>query len=233
MFVVLCLLGSLAALAALGVHHATGSTIFPTGVVYSNWTEETAEAKVCEIILDVSNPPSREVVKFVALASYNKFGGTVLAGFLMAAADLTANGGFRIAQISDAAMSSRTFSSLGHLDYEIYDDGTVMATTQDPRLAMAFINAVLSGTYELRFTRSESHAEVRTYKIASAPGEPVAGNFTHCLDLLGTESNRTRSYALTKRSPLPEEDGSGPSTTMGQGGQPIVHPRQGEDMGRS
>ena len=233
MFVVLRLLGSLAAPAVLGVHQAGGSTIFPTGVVYSNWTEETAEAKVCEIILDVSNPPSREVVKFVTLAGYNKFGGTVLAGFLMAAADLTANGGYRIAQISDAAMSSRTFSPLGHLDYEIYDDGTVMATTQDPRLAMAFINAVLSGTYELRFTRSESHAEVRTYKIASAPGEPAAGNFTHCLDLLATESNRTRSYALTKRSPLPEEDGSGAQHHDGSGRATHRSPTSGEDMGRS
>lgn len=227
MCVVLRLLGSLAALAVLGINQAAGSTIFPTGVLYSNWSEETEEAKVCEIILDVSNPPSREVVKFITLAGYNKFDGTVLAGFLMAAADLTADGTYQIVQISDAAFGSRTFSSLGHFDYEIYDDGTVMATTQDPLLATAFINAVFSGTYELRFARSESFAEMRTYKIGSAPGEPVTSNFTHCLDLLAIESHRTQSDASTKGSPLPEGGGSGLGITMDQRGQPIAYPRQG------
>lgn len=110
MCAVLRLLGSLAALAVLGINQAAGSTIFPTGVLYSNWSEETEEAKVCEIILDVSNPPSREVVKFITLAGYNKFDGTVLAGFLMAAADLTADGTYQKAQISDAAFGSRTFA---------------------------------------------------------------------------------------------------------------------------
>ena len=221
MFVALRLLTAL-----LGITQA-GSTIFPTGVAYSNWSEESEEAKVCEIILDVSNPPSREVVKFIALAGYNKFDGTVLAGFLMAAADLTADSKYQIVRISDAAFSARTFSSLGHLDYEVYDDGTVMATTRDSRLAMAFINAFFSGTYELRFARSDSDTELRTYKIASAPGELVVGNFTQCLDHLAIESNRLRSCASTKGSPLPEGGGSGLSLTMGQGGQPIAHPRQG------
>ncbi|SDA61932.1 hypothetical protein [Mesorhizobium qingshengii] len=221
MFVELRLLTAL-----LGITQA-GSAIFPAGVVYSNWTDESEEAKVCEIILDVSNPPSREVVKFIALAGYNKFDGTVLAGFLMAAADLTANSKYQIVRISDAAFSARTFSSLGHLDYEVYDDGTVMATTQDSHLAMAFINAVFSGTYELRFARSDSDTEMQTYKIASAPGESVVGNFTQCLDHLAIESNRLRSCASTKGSPLPEGGGSGLSITMGQGGQPIAHPRRG------
>ncbi|KQU85700.1 hypothetical protein ASD99_04975 [Mesorhizobium sp. Root695] len=214
-------------LALLGINQAAGSTIFPTGVVYSNWTDESEEAKVCEIVLDVSNPPSREVVKFIALAGYNKFDGTVLAGFLMAAADITTADKYQIARISGAAFSSRTFNSLGHLDYEIYDDGTVMATTQDPLLATTFINAVIFGTYELRFARPDSNAEMRTYKIASAPGEPVTSNFTHCMDHLAIESHRIQLDASTKGSPLPEGVGSGLSITMDQGGQPIAHPRQG------
>ncbi|CAN7578666.1 hypothetical protein LJR234_004376 [Mesorhizobium amorphae] len=224
MFVALRLL---TALALLGANQAAGSTIFPTGVIYSNWTDESEEAKVCEIVLDVSNPPSREVVKFITLAGYNKFDGTVLAGFLMAAADITTPDKHQTVVISDAAFSSRTFNSLGHLDYEIYDDGTVMAATQDALVAMAFINAVISGTYELRFARPDSNAEMRTYKIASAPGEPVTSNFTHCMDFLAIESNRDQSDASTKGSPLPEGGGSGLSITMDQGGQPIANPRQG------
>lgn len=100
---------------------------------------------------------------------------------------------YQIVRISDAVFSSRIFSSLGHLDYEIYDDGTVMATTQAPSLAKAFIDAVFIGIYELRFSRSEPGYEMRTYKIASAPEERVTSNFTHCLDLLATEPNRTWS----------------------------------------
>ncbi|TJW71960.1 MAG: hypothetical protein E5X43_32765, partial [Mesorhizobium sp.] len=88
-------------LVTLGISQATGATILPTQVVYSNWTEETEEARICEIILDVSNPPSREVVKFIMLAGYNKFDSEVLAGFLMAAADIMTIDKFEIVQISD------------------------------------------------------------------------------------------------------------------------------------
>lgn len=224
MFVALRLL---TVLALLGTNQAVGSTIFPTGVVYSNWTDESEEAKVCEMVLDATNPPSREVVKFITIAGYNKFDGTVLAGFLMGAADITTTDTYQIVQISDAAFSSRTFNSLGHLDSEIYDDGTVMATTQDPLVATAFIHAVISGTYELRFARPDSNADMRTYKIASAPGESVVSNFRQCMDHLAIESHRTQSDASTKGSPLPEGGGSGLSIATDQGGQPIAHPRQG------
>nr|WP_276315447.1 hypothetical protein [Mesorhizobium jarvisii] len=212
-------------MAVLGINHAVGSTIFPAQVAYSNRTEETEEARVCEIILDVGNPPSRELVKFITLGGYTKADGAVLAGFLMAAADITTTDKYQIAQISGAAFSSRTFNSLGHLDYESYDDGTIMATTQDPALATAFIHAVISGTYELRFARTGSNADMRTYKIASAPGEPVTSDFRQCMDHLAKESHRTQSDASTKESPLPEGGGSGLSRTMDQGGQPIAYPR--------
>jgi hypothetical protein len=223
----------LTALALLGIDEAAaGSTIFPTGVIYSNWTDESEDAKVCEIILDVSNPPSREVVKFITIVGYNKFDGTVLAGFLMAAADITTTNKYQIARVSDVAFSSRTFNSLGHLDYEVYDDGTVMATTQGPDLARSFINAVLSGTYELRFARSGSDAEMRTYKIASAPQESVTSNFTDCLNHLAIESNRARSDASMHRRKkarcrrgqrAQHHDGSGRTTHRS--------PTSGEDMG--
>jgi hypothetical protein len=222
----------LTALGLLGMNQAAGSTIFPTEVVYSNWTDESGEARVCEIVLDVTNPPSREAVKFITIAGYNKFDGTILAGFLMAAADITTTDEYQIARISDAAFSSRTFNSTGHLDYENYDDGTVMATTQDPLVATAFIQAVISGTYELRFARPESNAEMRTYKIASAPGESVVSNFRHCMDQLAVESHRAQSDASTKGSPLPEGGGSGLSVATDQGGQPIARPRQGRTWAR-
>ncbi|MGX7871970.1 hypothetical protein ACVDG5_002840 [Mesorhizobium sp. ORM6] len=223
MFVTLRLL---TALGLLGINQAAGSTIFPTGVAYSNWADESEEARVCEIVLDASNPPSREVVKFITIAGYNKFDGTILAGFLMAAADLTTSGTYQIVQISEAAFSSRTFSSPGHLDYESYDDGTIMATTQDPLIATAFIQAMISGTYELRFVRSDPNAEMRTYKIASAPEESVVSNFRRCMDHLATQSRRTQLDASTKGSPLPEGGGSELGIATDQG-QPIAHPRQG------
>lgn len=215
MFVVLRLL---TALTLLGASQGSGSTIFPTGVAYSNWADESEEARVCEIVLDVSNPPSREAVKFITIAGYNKFDGTLLAGFLMGAADLTTSGTYQIVGISDAAFSSRTFSSLGHLDYEYYDDGTVMATTQNPLVAAAYIRAVIAGVYEVHFARPGSNAEMRTYKIASAPGESVISNFMHCMDGLAVESHRTQSDASTKGSPLPEGGGSGLSNAADQGG---------------
>ncbi|TPL12887.1 hypothetical protein [Mesorhizobium sp. B2-4-11] len=215
MFVALRLL---AVSALFGINQAAGSTIFPIVAVYSNGADESEEARVCEIVLDATSPPSREVVKFITIAGYNKFDGSILAGFLMAAADITTTDKYEIARISDPAFSSRTFNSPGHLDYESYDDGTIMATTQNPLFATAFIQAVISGTYELRFVRPDSSAEMRTYKIASAPGESVVSNFRQCMDHLATESHRTQSDASTKGSPLPEGGGSGLSIATDQGG---------------
>jgi hypothetical protein len=186
------LLAWLTILVLTGVSQAISATIFPAKVAYSNRTEETEEVKACEIVLDASNPLSAEVVKFIAFAGYNKYDGSVLAGFLMAAADLTANNIYRIVQISDAVFSSRDFTSLDHLDYIAYEDGTVMATTQDPVLAAAFVNAVLAGAYEVRFARSDTLREMRTYKIAFPPEEAVRNSFIDCLKLYANESNRTR-----------------------------------------
>ncbi|RWM22762.1 hypothetical protein [Mesorhizobium sp.] len=188
--VVLRLLAWLIILASASVNQAASATIFPAEVTYSNRTEETEETKACEIILDASNPPSREAVKFVAFAGYNKHDGGVVAGFLMAAADLTASDKYQMVQISDVAFSSRAFTSLDHLNYEAYEDGTVMAATQAPVLAAAFVNAVLAGTYEVRFARSDSRREMRTYKIASPPEEAVRNSFVHCLELFANESSR-------------------------------------------
>jgi hypothetical protein len=183
---------------------------------------------VCEIVLDVSNPPSQEVVKFITLAGYNKFDGTVLAGFLMAAADITTTDKYQIVQISDAAFISGTFNSLGHLDYEIYDDGTVMATTQDPLLAMAFISAVISGVYEVRFARPDSNAETRTYKIASAPVESVTSNFTHCMDHLAIESNRPNQMRRQKEARCRREVAAGSASRWIREDNPsLTHVRGG------
>ncbi|RUV47197.1 MAG: hypothetical protein EOQ86_05945 [Mesorhizobium sp.] len=198
------LLGSISVLVTLGISQATGATILPTQVVYSNWTEETEEARICEIILDVSNPPSREVVKFIMLAGYNKFDSEVLAGFLMAAADIMTIDKFEIVQISDAAFNSGAFSSLGQLGYEIYDDGTVMATTDDPQIATPFISAVLAGDYELSFSRPEPGAGARTYKIIPAPPDAVTSNFIDCMGRVEAQSKLARLSASAKRSPLPE-----------------------------
>ncbi|ANT49958.1 hypothetical protein [Mesorhizobium amorphae] len=226
MFVVFRVLG-LAALSAFGTTHADGSTIVPMGVVYSNRTEETEEARVCEIILDVSNPPSRELVKFITLGGYTKADGAVLAGFLMGVADIVAVERADIVQITDATFNAATFSSLGQLNYETYDDGTVMATTENAEFAAPFINAVLAGNYELGFSRLESGAGMRTYKILPAPSEAVASNFIRCMDDLAMESQQVRSSVSTKRSPLPAGNGNRPGITMDQGGRPIVHPGQG------
>jgi len=196
--VVFRLLGSLAALTALGTTHAAGSTIFPTEVVFSNRTEETEEAKVCEIILDVSSPPSRELVKFITLGGYTKADGAVLAGFLMGVADIVAVERADIVQIANATFNSSTFSSLGQLNYETYDDGTIMATTENAEFAALFINAVLAGNYELSFSRSEPGAGMRIYKILPAPSEAVASNFIRCMDDLAMESQQVRSSTIDK-----------------------------------
>ncbi|TIT27252.1 MAG: hypothetical protein E5W86_09900 [Mesorhizobium sp.] len=225
--VVFRLLGFLAALAAPGMTHASGSTIFPTEVVYGKRTEETEEARVCEIILDVSSPPSRELVKFITLGGYTKADGAVLAGFLMGVADIVAVERADLAQIANANFNSATFSSLGQLNYETYDDGTIMATTQNAEFAAPFLNAVLAGNYELSFSRSEPGAEMRTYKILPAPSETIADNFIRCMDGLAMQSRQVRSSISTKMSAQREGGGNGVSMTSDQAGQPFTRQRQG------
>jgi hypothetical protein len=135
MFVLFRLLGFLVTLSMLGINHEAGSPIFPTGVVYTNWTEETDDTRFCEIIVDVSNPPSRELVKFITFGGYDRSDGTVLAGFLMAAIDVAATDKSEIVPISNVAFNSATFDSPGDLSSETFDDGTVMATTDNAMLA--------------------------------------------------------------------------------------------------
>ena len=203
-FVLFRLLGFLGTLSVLGMTHAAGSTIFPTGVTYSNWTEETEETRFCEIIVDISNPPSRELVKFITFGGYDRSDGTVLAGFLMAAIDVAAIEKSKIVPISNAAFNSATFNSPGQLSSETFDGGTIMATTDNAKLAAPFINAVLAGDYELRFSRDEPNSEMRTYKILAGPSDSVASNFILCMDGLSIGSKQVRSFTSGRRGLLPE-----------------------------
>ena len=66
---------------------------------------------------------------------------------------------------------------------------------------MAFINAVFSGIYELRFARQGPNTEFRTYKIASPPVDAVTGTFMHCLDLLAAEIRPGPIICNDKRKP--------------------------------
>jgi hypothetical protein len=209
MFVLCRLLGFLVTLSVLGINHAASSTIVPTGVVYTNWTEATDDTRFCEIIVDVSNPPSRELVKFITFGGYDRSDGTILAGFLMAAIDVAATDKFEIVPISNVAFNSATFDSLGELSSETFDDGTVMATTDNAMLAAPFINAVLAGNYELKFSRAEPDQEMRTYKIQPAPSDSVASNFIHCMDSLTIGSQQVRSFTSGRRSLQPKRLAAG------------------------
>lgn len=201
MFAVLQLIGLLPLLGAVGLNQAAAATIFPTQVVYSDGSEETEEAKVCEIILDIANPPSREVVKFIMFAGYDKSDDTVLAGFLMAAAEITTIDTYEIVQISDAAFNSEAFSSLGQLGYDVYDDGAVMAPTDNPEVAKTFIGAVLAGNFEVSFSRSKPSGDNRIYEIVEAPPDGVMNNFVHCMERLVSETNLARLPATSKSKP--------------------------------
>ncbi|MEI5682021.1 hypothetical protein V7S48_27365 [Mesorhizobium sp. CCNWLW176] len=203
-------------LSTVTVSQAAAATIYPAQVVYGNWAEETEEASVCEIVLDVGNSPSREVVKFIMFAGYNKSDGAVLAGFLIAAAETMTTDRSDVVQISDAALNSATFTSRGQLGYEVYDDGTVMAPTDDPEVATSFINAVLAGNFELSFVRSGSGAGTRIYKIVAAPPAIVTSNLVRCMESLAGGANLAQSPASDREGTPPQELGSGLEIAMDQ-----------------
>lgn len=181
------LLAVAAVLAGFGAGPAAADTIVPSGVEYWNNIDETDEIKVCEIVLDLSNPPAPEVVKFIVLAGYDKADATVLVGFLLGAAELTPQDEYDIVDLASGVFTSASFSSPGRLDHDVFD-GSVMATTADAATSAAFVDAVLAGDFALTFSREGFEGVARTYEVGPAPPADVEQVFSECLEGLVAEA---------------------------------------------
>jgi hypothetical protein len=175
------LLGSLVGLSTPG---ATADIITPKSIMYTFGRDENAEAKLCEIILDVESPISPELVEFTAFAGYGKSDDSIAVGFITMAAKQVSSDEFALVEISEATFTSQTFRSADDMDYEVQKDGSVMSATLDAAAAGDFLRAFVGGDFVLTLAIAEPEGTKLSYRIAEGPPADIQDGFAMCLEQL-------------------------------------------------
>ncbi|MGB3390425.1 MAG: hypothetical protein WBA88_20875 [Pseudaminobacter sp.] len=163
---------------------ATADLITPKSIVYAYDREENAEAKLCEIRLDVESPTSPELVEFTAFAGYGKLDDSIAIGFIAMAAEQVSPDEFALVEISQATFTSQTFRSAEDMDYEVYNDSGVMSATLDAVAAGNFLRAFVGGDFVLTLAIAESEGTKLSYRISEGPAADIQDRFAICLEQL-------------------------------------------------
>ncbi|BCM20901.1 hypothetical protein [Mesorhizobium sp. J8] len=161
---------------------ALADPIVPDAVSYAYNFDETNDAKICEITLDMQNPATPELVEFTAFAGYDKSNASVAIGFItMMAAHQPMSEELQLLDLSAATFTSHTFRSADDMDYEVHKDGGIMAATLDRVVARNFLQAFVGGDFELTLATAGS-GSTWSYKISAAPPAEVQNGFAKCLE---------------------------------------------------
>ena len=178
------LLGALSATLLAG--EPGDAPIAPLLVEYSNSTEETGSAKICEIIATLTNPGPPERVTVSTFAGYDKSEAAIAVGFMVGAAKQSPAGDLDVFDVTSAAFVSDSFNTADELDHEVSGegDGLFMAATADAEVANRLLKAVVAGGFYLALSGDEPDVADRIYKVKGAPPAEVRQRFARCLDEL-------------------------------------------------
>lgn len=171
-------------LGATGHAVTVADVIIPADVEYASNAAESGDAKVCQIVVAITNATTPERIGFMAFAAYDKLEGIFAVGFLIGASERSPSGEFGLANISSAAFNSARFNSPDEMDHEISGDGTIIAATSDARSAGRFLESVAVGNFYLTLSAEEPERRDWRYKIESSPPVDVQQSFAACLDQL-------------------------------------------------
>ncbi|RWB73033.1 MAG: hypothetical protein EOQ50_18930 [Mesorhizobium sp.] len=171
----------IAGLAGINMPVAVAGTIVPDAIGYTYNLDETDDAKICEITLDMQNPATPELVEFTAFAGYDKSNASVAIGFITMAAHQPLSEELQLLDLSAATFTFHTFRSADDMDYEVHKDGGIMAATLDRVVASNFLQAFVGGDFELTLATAGS---TWSYKISAAPPAEVQNGFAKCLEEL-------------------------------------------------
>lgn len=172
----------IAGLAGMNMPVAVAGTIVPDAIGYTYNLDETDDAKICEIILDMQNPATPELVEFTAFAGYDKSNESVAIGFITMAAHQPLSEELQLLDLSAATFTSPTFRSVNDMDYEVHKDGGIMAATLDRVAASNFLQAFIGGDFELTLATAGPQSTNFSYKIYTAPPAEVQNGFARCLE---------------------------------------------------
>lgn len=174
----------IAGLAGMNMPVAVAGTIVPDAIGYTYNLDETDDAKICEIILDMQNPATPELVEFTAFAGYDKSNASVAIGFITMAVHQPLSEELQLLDLSAATFTSHTFRSADDMDYEVHKDGGIMAATLDRVVASNFLQAFVGGDFELTLATAGAAGATSSYRISTAPPAEVQNGFTKCLEEL-------------------------------------------------
>lgn len=174
----------IAILAGVNASAAVAETIVPEAISYTYNLDETDDAKICEITLDMQNPTAPELVEFTAFAGYDKSNESVAIGFITMAAHQPLSEELQLLDLSAATFTSPTFQSADDMDYEVHKDGGIMAATLDQVVASSFLRAFIGGDFELTLATAGPQSTKSSYRISTAPPAEVQNGFAKCLEEL-------------------------------------------------
>jgi hypothetical protein len=169
--------------AGVNLSAAVADSIVPDAISYTYNRDETDDAQICEITLDMQNPATPELVEFTAFAGYDKSNESIAIGFIMMAAHQPLSEELQLLDLSAATFTSPIFRSVDHMDYEVHKDGGIMAATLDRVVARDFLQAFVGGDFELTLATAGS-GSTWSYKISAAPPTEVQNSFARCLEEL-------------------------------------------------
>ena len=171
-------------LMGLGTPNTRAQALTPSGITYTYTLEENSQTKLCEIILDLESPVAPELIEFTAFAGYGKVDKTVAVGFIAVAGKLIGADDFSQIPLSDAAFVSKTFQSKDRLDYEVRNNGSFMAATDNRGAAGDFLRAFFAGNFEIRLESREPAASSSSYAISEGPPAEAQDRFGTCVEHL-------------------------------------------------
>jgi hypothetical protein len=161
-------------------------SISPLSIQYSNSAEEDRDAKICEIVVTLTNAGPPEHVTVSVFADYDKVEAAIAVGFMVAAAKESSAGDLEMIDVTSAAFTSDSFNSADELDQEMSGegDGFFMAATTDADVAVRFLRSVAAGGFYLTLSGDAPGVSDWTYKVKGGPPAEVQERFARCLDQL-------------------------------------------------
>lgn len=180
----------LAGLAGAAPTAAIAETVIPATVAYQVAENATVDARVCQLVLDATDPDGAELVRFAAVVAYDAEEQAFMAGLRLGVADLTATADaadLGMVELMSAGFSAPGFNTAG-LYQEMDEDNSVWTWAPDDESAGDFLEAYLAGHFELVFWRADPASDLRRYQIVDAPGKDVAEQFLGCLKRLAPEA---------------------------------------------
>lgn len=176
---------------ALAAPPAAAETVVPETVSYWATSKDTAEAMLCELLLEAESSVDKQTLRFGLVVGLDYETNSLAAGYLVGVADRGADGR-SIVPLATARFIADTFDRTD-LPQEVDDDHAIWTWLEGPGTASRFMTAFVTGGFRIAFTRVGAPADLRSYVIRQGPPADVQQKFATCTQALLPERQPEKS----------------------------------------